>query len=936
MRLRRSPLRDDRRGDVAVRRAQAYRVALVPIAVAAALLAGSVGVSGVGARGFAAHGERAALQAESCPEPRFNLNASDNGGSWNGTATGVSYVSGNREGVTFSVDSGYEITALCIKTSNGLNVHGDYTISPSSLPIVGHALLTITPTDTTAGSSGIIEVGFTVQPTPPPPQKVVPVFTCVSQPIGGGILAHFGYHNPNATTQEIAVGDENGFKPEPQDRGQPTSFLSGNYDDVFQVPFLPGDDGQMSWTLQGTTVDASTTSTACGPTLRIDKALSPDDDTGTFDLLIDGRPGAKGVGEGGTTGDVTVSAGSHVVSEVGANGTNLADYDTTISCKVGGTEIAGDEGTSLTVTVPAGAAVACLISNTHRGPPTPEPGSVDLSITKQASPNAVTLGETVTWTVTVRNAGPDPATNVRVVDLLGKGLQFVHGSLTPPDVACSGNICTLPGPLAPGAVVTGSFQTVATLIGARANVVAVTSAENDTNLRNNVAADVVYVVAPPKPPAVEPRVDCVEKLAGGGLRAHFGYLNPGSAAVVIQIGSQNEFVPEPADRGQPDQFLPGLTLDAVQVDFSGSLTWKLGTESVTASASSTACSGTLRIDKSLTPTDDPGRFDLRIDGTVQGTGANVTDRGTTGDVAVSAASHVVSEAGAQGTKLDDYDTSIVCRGGGGSGAVVASGTGTTLALVVGQNDSVVCVISNVRKGTPDPPTPIPPIPPGPPSSDLAITKSVTPSTVSVGARVTATVTVTNHGPDPATGVVVTSLAEPGASVVSVTPSQGTCANGACQLGTIPSGGQVTITAVARVTIAGAQIDTVLVRATESDPDPTNNVASALVRVNAFTPPVARPICASIRLTRHAATVGKPFALGARVVDRTGKGINGARVRAHGLGVDVVRRTNRLGLARFRITPRRAGLLAVRGGVRAACTGHVGVVSPAAASISVTG
>src|SRR5262249_16622928 len=49
----------------------------------------------------------------------------------------------------------------------------------------------------------------------------------------------------------------------------------------------------------------------------------------------------------------------------------------------------------------------------------------DLALTKVVDNPNPNVGDTVTFTVTVSNAGPDTATNVRVTDLLPAGLTFV-------------------------------------------------------------------------------------------------------------------------------------------------------------------------------------------------------------------------------------------------------------------------------------------------------------------------------------------------------------------------------------------------------------------------------------------------------------------------------------------------------------------------------
>ena len=250
--------------------------------------------------------------------------------------------------------------------------------------------------------------------------------------------------------------------------------------------------------------------------------------------------------------------------------------------------------------------------------------------------------------------------------------------------------------------------------------------------------------------------------------------------------------------------------------------------------------------------------------------------------------------------------------------MIAAGAASTLEVTVMQDDSVVCVIRNVRK-------PTPPEPPPTPVADVSVTKSVSPATVSVGDRVNATIVVMNHGPDPATDVVVTELPVPGATAISATASQGSCASGACQLGTIAP--------VAQLNIVGDAVDTVAVRAAEHDSDPENNVASALVRVNSFGPPTTL-ICTTLRVSPRTMTVGKKVALAAHVLAADGTSIAGVSVHAHGVGVNMVRRSDKHGVARFAVTATQAGILTLRGSGHATCKARVGAVSRA--PIPVTG
>ena len=61
----------------------------------------------------------------------------------------------------------------------------------------------------------------------------------------------------------------------------------------------------------------------------------------------------------------------------------------------------------------------------------------------------------------------------------------------------------------------------------------------------------------------------------------------------------------------------------------------------------------------------------------------------------------------------------------------------------------------------------------PEQADLALGKTVSDARPNVGDTVTFTVTLTNLGPDPATGVQVTDLLPAGLTFASATPSQGT-------------------------------------------------------------------------------------------------------------------------------------------------------------------
>jgi uncharacterized repeat protein (TIGR01451 family) len=111
------------------------------------------------------------------------------------------------------------------------------------------------------------------------------------------------------------------------------------------------------------------------------------------------------------------------------------------------------------------------------------------------------------------------------------------------------------------------------------------------------------------------------------------------------------------------------------------------------------------------------------------------------------------------------------------------------------------------------------------NADLSITKSG-PAFVQSGGTITYVITVNNGGPANATNVIVSDTLPAGETLISATPSQGSC--GAppvtCNLGTIANGGSATVTIVARVTAASGSTlsNTATVSGDQPDNDTSNN------------------------------------------------------------------------------------------------------------------
>lgn len=126
-------------------------------------------------------------------------------------------------------------------------------------------------------------------------------------------------------------------------------------------------------------------------------------------------------------------------------------------------------------------------------------------------------------------------------------------------------------------------------------------------------------------------------------------------------------------------------------------------------------------------------------------------------------------------------------------------------------------------------------PPG--SADLSLAKGDSPDPVTAGNNVTYTLTVTNNGPDTATGITLTDTLPSGVSFVSAVPGSPTCTNAGqtvtCNLGSLANGAFTSVSIVATVAAGatGSLSNTASVASAATDPNGANNSASESTAVN---------------------------------------------------------------------------------------------------------
>ena len=144
-------------------------------------------------------------------------------------------------------------------------------------------------------------------------------------------------------------------------------------------------------------------------------------------------------------------------------------------------------------------ALACIFAGVGM---TANAGAADLAITKADSPDPVTVGSVLTYTIGVQNLGPDVATDVKVTDELPKGVDFVSATSTAGKCARKGRkvTCDLgqvdPPGLNYGAPPTVTLSVIPRKTGVISNTASVKGDQKDPVASNNKATVTTSVVGP--------------------------------------------------------------------------------------------------------------------------------------------------------------------------------------------------------------------------------------------------------------------------------------------------------------------------------------------------------------------------------------------------------------------------------------------------------
>jgi uncharacterized repeat protein (TIGR01451 family) len=210
-----------------------------------------------------------------------------------------------------------------------------------------------------------------------------------------------------------------------------------------------------------------------------------------FTLTVSGSSPSPASFAGSETGtDVTLQPGPYAVNEAAVSG-----YTTTKSETCAGS------------LAHFGDAATCTVTNDDvAAPPPPPPPAgtpeIDLAITKADSPDPVSVGALLTYTLTVTNKKGDTANNVVVTDSLPSAVTFVSVSSTKGTCSGANPITCNIGSVAFNELVSIMIVVRPSNPGTITNTAVVTGREHEHDPSNNIASATTLVQGAFVPPSV--------------------------------------------------------------------------------------------------------------------------------------------------------------------------------------------------------------------------------------------------------------------------------------------------------------------------------------------------------------------------------------------------------------------------------------------------
>ncbi len=497
--------------------------------------------------------------------------------------------------------------------------------------------------------------------------------------------------------------------------------------------------------------------------------------------------------------------------------------------------------------------------------PTVVASAVDLAISKIATPEPVSVGSNLTYTISVTNIGVDVASGVTVTDALPVSVTFSNA--TPSQGTCTniaGVVTCALGTVSNSASASITLVVIPTVVGSITNTVTITSVESDVEPTNNIATAISTISA-----ASTNQVDLAVTKSdspdpvgvGSNLTYTIAITNIGPAGatgvtVVDQLVPSMTFSNAIPTQGTCTNIAGTVTCNLGSVTNGGVASIQLivipqsaGTFTNSASVSAnetdsnagndsvseiTTVSGALvntdlGVAKSDSP--DPVGVDSNLTYTIVVTNLGPqTATGVTLTDTLPTSVTLTSSNATQGTITVASNVVTVTIGS----LAVDEGATITLDVV----PSVVGVITNVALVTADQSdnsvgnnTDTETTTVTGPNADLSVTKTADPTTHMEDCLLTYTVTVANDGPDTATNVILTDDYPPVRFFIQADPSQGTCSNDngvvTCNLGDLADGASAEVIIYVVTGPEATLTNVATVTSDLADPNQANNIATLI-------------------------------------------------------------------------------------------------------------
>lgn len=196
-----------------------------------------------------------------------------------------------------------------------------------------------------------------------------------------------------------------------------------------------------------------------------------------------------------------------------------------------------------------------------------------LELSKAASSRAARVGETVTYTYSVKNSGTVTISGLALSDDRLGTISLEKDSVGPAETVTATATYTIAVSDVPGPVIN--------------NAQAAGRDPAGDAVSSSKATETVTISRDP----ITPELTCVSDNGDGTYTAFFGYSNPNIYAVTVAEGNDNGFTSPPESRGQPTVFEPGSQTAVFAVKSDGSaLVWHLDGKVAEANKNSGGCS----------------------------------------------------------------------------------------------------------------------------------------------------------------------------------------------------------------------------------------------------------------------------------------------------------------------------------------------------------